>query len=68
MAESQISLVKPKAYEEAAIYLRKMHKVYQATNRLEEWRQLIHGLRTEHKAKRRLLEVLNSLENRRIIE
>jgi uncharacterized Zn finger protein len=68
VAEGEIRLVKPKAYEEAAIYLRKMRQVYQETNRLEEWRNLIRALRIEHKAKRRLLEVLDSLESKRIIE
>ncbi|MFH2124457.1 MAG: SWIM zinc finger family protein [Pseudomonadota bacterium] len=68
LAEGQINLVKPKAYEVAAGYLRKMHKVYQATNRFEQWRTLIQTLRVEHKAKRRLLEVLDLLENKRIID
>lgn len=68
VAEGQIKLVKPKAYEEAAVYLRKMRKVYQQTNRLEQWQVLIRNLRTEHRAKRRLLEVLDSLEGKRIID
>jgi uncharacterized Zn finger protein len=45
-----------------------MHKVYQKTKRIGEWRQLIATLRTEHKAKRRLMEVLDSLEGKRIID
>jgi len=68
IAEDQINLVKPKAYEEAAIYLRKMRKVYKKTNRLREWQDFIATLRTKHKAKRRLMEVLGSLENKRIID
>ena len=68
ITEGQINLVKPKAYEEAAIYLRKMHKVYKKTNRLDEWQELIAAIRTKHKAKRRLMEVLDSLENKRIID
>ncbi|MGM0682050.1 MAG: hypothetical protein ACQES8_07480 [Thermodesulfobacteriota bacterium] len=68
MAEKHISRVKPKAYEEAAIYLRKMRTVYKRTKRLPEWREYLEGLRAEHKRKRRLLEVLDVLENRRIIE
>jgi len=66
--DGQIKLTKPRAYEEAAVYLRKMRKVYQETNRLAEWRNLMAALRAEHKAKRRLLEVLDSLENKRIID
>lgn len=68
IAEEQIGRVKPSAYEEAAIYLRKMHKVYKKEKRLQEWQDLISAIRTEHKAKRRLQEVLDSLENRRIID
>lgn len=68
LAEGQIDLVKPKAYEEAAGYLRKMHNIYQETGRLEQWRTLIQTLRAAHKAKRRLLEVLDLLENKRIID
>lgn len=68
MAEKHISRVKPKAYEEAAIYLGKMRTVYNRTKRLPEWRKYIDSLRAEHKRKRRLLEVLDVLENRRIIE
>ncbi|MBA3007396.1 MAG: hypothetical protein FP810_12635 [Desulfocapsa sp.] len=68
MAEGQIDLVKPKAYEVAAGYLRKMHNIYQKTGRLEQWRTLLQILRTTHKAKRRLMEVLDLLENKRIID
>ncbi|MDF1578708.1 MAG: SWIM zinc finger family protein [Desulfobulbales bacterium] len=64
----KIKLVKPREYEEAAVYLRKMRKVYQKTKRTGEWRTLIVSLRTEHKAKRRLMEVLDSLEGKRIID
>ena len=68
LAISRIKLVKPKEYENAAVYLRKMRKVYQKTKRMDEWRELITVLRTEHKAKRRLMEVLDSLEGKRIID
>lgn len=68
LAEGQIDLVKPKAYEVAAGYLRKMHNIYQKTGRLEQWRTLLQILRTTHKAKRRLMEVIDLLENKRIID
>ncbi|MDO9041894.1 MAG: hypothetical protein Q7U64_06080 [Desulfocapsaceae bacterium] len=45
-----------------------MLKIYQETGRLEQWRTLIQTLRTAHKAKRRLMEVLDLLENKRIID
>lgn len=56
-----IAEVKPHAYQEAAGYLRKMHKVWQATDREAEWESIIAELRTRHKPKRRLMEVLNEL-------
>jgi uncharacterized Zn finger protein len=65
IAERLIGQVKPKAYQEAAKYLRQMHKVYEKTGRVTEWKTLIMHLRTQHKAKRRLMEVLDALENNR---
>ncbi len=65
IAEQLIGQVKPKAYQEAAGYLRQMHKAYKQTGRLADWKSLILQLRTQHKAKRRLMEVLDGLENDR---
>ena len=65
IAERLIGQVKPKAYQEAAGYLRQMHKVYEKTGRVTEWKTLIMRLRTQHKAKRRQMEVLDGLENNR---
>ncbi len=68
LAVARINRVKPREYEAAAGYLRRMRKVYQKTKRLDEWRQLILELRTGHRAKRRLMEVLDSLEGKRLID
>lgn len=69
IAERLIGQVKPKAYLEASGYLRQMRKVYKETARLTEWKALLMRLRTQHKAKRRLMEVLDGLEeNRNLIE
>ncbi len=69
IAEGLIDQVKPKAYQEAAKYLRQMHKVYEQTGRLADWKALLTRLRLEHKAKRRLQEVLDGLEqNRKLID
>ncbi len=65
IAEGLIGQVKPKAYQEAAKYLRKMHRVYEQTERLVDWQALIQHYRTRHKAKRRLMEVLDDLETKR---
>ncbi len=46
-----------------------MRKVYQQTGRPDDWQALIMRLRTEHKAKRRLQEVLDGLEkNSKLID
>lgn len=68
IAESLIGQVKPKAYEEAAIYLRRMCKVYQETRRASDWQNLLIELRRDHKAKRRLMEVLDSLSGKKITD
>ena len=68
VVDSLIGQVKPKAYEEAAGYLRRMCKVYQENNRTSEWQNLLSELRREHKAKRRLMEVLDSLSGKKIID
>ncbi|MCX7011414.1 MAG: hypothetical protein NTW86_02395, partial [Candidatus Sumerlaeota bacterium] len=68
LAEQKIAVVQPAAYQEAAVHLRKMRAVYQKTNREAEWRSYLLALRAQHKAKRRLMQVLDSLEGKRIVE
>lgn len=68
LAEAQIRLVKPAAYEVAAKYLRKMRDVYEKTQRLHEWTALIRSIRAAHKPKRSLMQILDSLEAKRIID
>lgn len=65
IAERLIGQVKPKAYQEAAGYLRLMNQLYEKTGRVAEWKTLLMRLRTQHKAKRRLMDVLDALENNR---
>ena len=61
MVDGLIAEVKPRAYIEAGSFLRLMHKVFEANQRLADWHELLAELRRTHKAKRRLLEVLDSL-------
>lgn len=61
VVDNLIGETKPRAYAEAATYLQLMHKVYKKTKRLNEWKAVLTELRTTHKAKRRLLEVLDTL-------
>jgi uncharacterized Zn finger protein len=68
IVEGLIDQVKPKAYEEAAVYLRCMKKVYARANRLDDWRGLLQGLRRKHKAKRRLMGVLDTLSKKKLID
>jgi len=60
IADRLIGQVKPKAYQEAAGYLRQMRKVYEQSGRLADWKALLTSLCVEHKAKRRLMEVLET--------
>ena len=68
IVDSLIGQVKPKAYEEAAGYLRFMCEVYKKNHRLADWQDLLGELRKEHKSKRRLLEVLDGLSGKKIID
>lgn len=68
VAEFHIAQTKPKAYVEAAGYLRKMKKVHEELGDLAPWHAYIAQLRVQHKAKRRLMEVLASLEGKRILD
>jgi uncharacterized Zn finger protein len=68
LAEEQIKLVKPAAYEVAARYLRKMRDIYQKTHRMAEWTALIGSIRAAHKPKRSLMRILDGLEAKRIVD
>jgi uncharacterized Zn finger protein len=68
LAENQINLVKPAAYYVAATYLRKMKKLYTANGRVPEWEACVGAIRAKHKAKRTLMEVLDGLEGKRILD
>lgn len=68
IADKLIAEVKPSAYVRAARYLRDMRKVYRDTGRTAEWQKLLDELRRKHKAKRRLMKVLDGLSNKKLIE
>ena len=67
MAEGLISQVKPSAYQEAAKYLRKAAKVILREKKTAEWESYLKGLREAHIRKRRLIEILDGLEGKRIV-
>jgi len=66
-AERLIDQVKPKAYLEAGQYLRKAAMVMVKEDKLKEWKRYLKTLRERHARKIRLLEVLESLEDKPII-
>jgi len=68
IAERQIALTKPKAYETAALYLRKVHNFLKKLERENEWKDYLVKLRQTNIRKSRLMEILNGLEGRRIID
>jgi len=68
LAEAQIKMVKPAAYEVAAGYLRKMRDLYQKTHRIADWTALVNSIRAAHKPKRSLMQILDTLEAKRIVD
>ena len=64
---AHISLVKPKAYLDAAKVLKKAAKVMERQNKEAEWLSYLAQLKKTHKRKTRLMEVIDRLENNLII-
>jgi uncharacterized Zn finger protein len=68
LAERLIQETKPRAYREAADYLRWLEKLLMEKGRASEWTHYLAGLRTQHARKRPLLEVLETLEKKPIVK
>ena len=68
MVDSLIAQVKPKAYEQAGVYLRSMQKVYTRNHRVDDWQRLLDRLLREHKAKRRFVGVLDTLSRKKLVD
>ncbi|PIU53257.1 MAG: hypothetical protein COS90_07140 [Deltaproteobacteria bacterium CG07_land_8_20_14_0_80_60_11] len=66
-AERLISLVKPSAYQEAAKYLLKAGEVMSQQNKQATWDQYLRSLREAHARKRCLIEILDGLDGKPII-
>ncbi len=62
--DALIAKVKPAAYREAMPYLRKIQKLMLSSGRVDDYRRYISALRQQHKAKRRLMEELDTLESK----
>ncbi|MFY1111206.1 MAG: SWIM zinc finger family protein [Methanosarcinaceae archaeon] len=68
LAEELISKTKVDAYREAAVHLRKIKETMEARRQKGEWKIYLRGIREENKRKRRLIEIIDTLEKDRIIE
>ncbi|OGO14909.1 MAG: hypothetical protein A2Z14_16815 [Chloroflexi bacterium RBG_16_48_8] len=68
IAEFQITKTQTEAYEVAARYLRKIYRVLQRLRHEEEWCSYLAEIRTANHRKIRLIEILDSLIGRSIVD
>jgi uncharacterized Zn finger protein len=68
LAENLIAQTKPSAYEVAASLLRKISQTYKKLNQEKEWQTYRNGLGQSNIRKIRFIEILDSLDGRRIID
>jgi len=68
LAERQIALTKPNAYETAAVYLRNARDLLKKLNREYVWKDYLAALRQANARKSRFIEVLDRLDRRPIIK
>jgi uncharacterized Zn finger protein len=67
LAEGLIAQVKPRAYQEAAKYLRKAGQVMAGQEKQKEWDQYLQDLRERHFRKRRFIEIMEGLDGKPIV-
>lgn len=67
LADRLISETKVSSYEEASVYLRKIKETLEASEKKEEWKAYLSEIKEVNKRKKRLLEILESLGEDRII-
>ncbi len=63
-----IAGVNPKSYESAARYLAKIHDTMKTQNREKQWQEYISFIRTEHKRKKKFIEILDNPETGKIVD
>ncbi|HEY7328766.1 MAG TPA: hypothetical protein VH592_14080 [Gemmataceae bacterium] len=66
--EGLVARTSPSAYEAARPYLRKLRDLLHRQKRQAEWSRYLTQLRDTNRRKRRFLEVLDRLDNRRIVD
>lgn len=68
LAEACIERKSPSAYREAVHHLHEAGRVFEHLGHRDEWRDYLTGLKRTHARKRRLLEELEVLDGRRIVD
>lgn len=68
MVEAQIKQVEVRAYETAATYLRKVHSAYKKHGQEQEWKDYVASLRQANLRRPRLVQILDSLTGKPIVE
>jgi uncharacterized Zn finger protein len=68
VAEKQIAITQPKAYEAAAGYLRKVRALLKRLQRESEWKGYLSNLCKANARKTKFIEILDRVEGRRILE
>jgi uncharacterized Zn finger protein len=68
LAANLIAQVKPKAYEKAAVYLRKIQRTLKRQSKDKIWEIYLANIRKEHARKIKLLEILDGLNDKRILD
>lgn len=68
IAEEFISRTKTEAYQSASIYLLMVRNALEARGQKTEWESYLKEIREKNRLKRKLLEILDTLEKRRVID
>ena len=68
LAANLIAQVKPKAYEKAAVHLKKIQRTLKRQSKDKEWGIYLANIRKEHARKIKLLEIIDGLSDKRIMD
>lgn len=68
LAEKLISEAKVGSYEEASAYIRKIKETFEASGKKEEWENYLSEIKEANSRKKKLLEILDTLGEDRIIK
>jgi len=68
LAANLIAQVKPKAYEKAAVHLKIIQRTLKRQSKDKEWGIYLANIRKEHARKIKLLEILDGLNDKRILD